>query len=394
MGKATFNGVSINYRCMGQGRDVVLIHGLGASQGFWGPRILLPLARAYRVTLIDLRGHGYSDMPAHGYTTTDFATDLYHLLDLLHIQQVDLIGHSFGGTVALQAAVLFPERIRSLVLADTRVRSLQSNNFAGAMRESCVITKKLEQIGLSIPKDEEEAGLWLLEKFASSLHAETLKKLKDTEPFIPFVTKKGKSRSSERLLKLFQTTSAKDEISKSVELTREKLSHIKQPTLAMCGESLLTKESLLGLQQNLGHCHTVIFSEAGHFFPLTHSKLFVKTVMEFLDKVGLSEFREYERYLLKIPVQLCVKGREPFPALTANVSQRGLLVQSPQKVDLGLTIQIMIMLESGGPQIALQAKVVRVVKERNENIYRLGLNLLSTDENLKVGRFIHRQSAI
>jgi pimeloyl-ACP methyl ester carboxylesterase len=393
MGKATRNGVAINYRCMGQGRDVVLIHGLGASHGFWGPRILLPLARTCRVTLFDLRGHGYSDMPAQGYSLTDLAADLHHLLDHLHIDKADLIGHSFGGTVALQAAVLFPARVRSLVLADTRVRSLESGTSAGSLREGCTITKKLAQIGLAIPHDEEEAGLWLLERFATSLHAETLEKLKQTEPFIPFAGKNGKSRAAERLLQLFQTTSAREEISRSGELTREKLSLIRQPTLAMCGESMLTRQSLQGLQEHIDRCHTFIFPEAGHFFPLTHSALFVKTVMDFLGKVRRGDFREHERFLLRISVQLQPEGMPPFTACTADISRRGLLVASRVRVAAGTNVQIRLMPESIGAPIVLPARVARVEEDDSGEGFRLGMELLSGGPGLEAERFLPRQES-
>jgi pimeloyl-ACP methyl ester carboxylesterase len=373
---------------MGQGDDVVLIHGLGASQGFWGPRILLPLARLYRVTLFDLRGHGYSDMPATGYSLTDFATDVYHLLDRLHIKKADLIGHSFGGAVALQATVLFPERVRSLVLADTRIRSLHQPSSA-QMRSDCVLTKKLEHIGLSIPRDEQEAGLWLLERFASSLQTETLELLQATEPFIPFINKKGKTRSAERLLQLFQTTSAKEEISNSWELTHEKLSHLKQPTLAMCGESMLTKASQLELQHHLGRCHTIVIPEAGHFFPLTHTQLFLQKVISFFDKVQTGEYRENERYLVKIPLEIETAELPPFPVLTVNVSARGLLVDSPCKIPPGTIIQIRILSEDTPPQLLGIARVVRMEEEAHENNFRLGLELFSPDEQLDMTRLCH-----
>lgn len=392
--KATLNNVSINFRTMGQGHDVVLIHGLGASQGFWGPRVLLPLARNYRVTLFDLRGHGYSEMPAVGYTLTDFATDLHHLLNLLDIDRADLIGHSFGGTVALQTAVLFPERVRSLVLADTRVRSLQSPANAAAMRESCLITKKLEDVGLFIPEDEEEAGLWLLERFASSLHDETMEKLKATEPFIPFVGKKGRTRSAERLLQLFETTSAKEELSKSIELNRGELSQIRQPTLAMCGESMLTKESLLGLQENIDRCQTVVFPKAGHFFPLTHSELFLKSVMDFLTKVSNGELREYKRFLLKIPVQLHANGMPPFSATTTNVSCKSLLVESPFRMKVGTEVLINLMMPGDGPQTPLPAKVARVMETESEDIVHLGIELQSVCKRLETGKPIPERAPL
>ena len=85
MAKAKLNGIDVHYQIKGSGRDVVLIHGFAANSAFWNIKILLTLARDYRVTVYDLRGHGYSSMPAAGYTSADMATDLRILLYQLGI---------------------------------------------------------------------------------------------------------------------------------------------------------------------------------------------------------------------------------------------------------------------------------------------------------------------
>ena len=59
------------------------------------------LARDYHVTAYDLRGHGRSGMPPAGYGTSDMACDLHSLLDRLDTSQIHLVGHSYGGAVAL-----------------------------------------------------------------------------------------------------------------------------------------------------------------------------------------------------------------------------------------------------------------------------------------------------
>ena len=108
------NGVTINYRTVGKGEDVVFIHGLGANCAFWHLNVLLPLGRKYRVTVYDLRGHGYSTMPSSGYTSEDMADDLHHLINHLGIKKAHLIGHSLGGVIALHYAALYPERVSSI----------------------------------------------------------------------------------------------------------------------------------------------------------------------------------------------------------------------------------------------------------------------------------------
>ena len=102
------------------------LHGLAANLSFWYLHLVPFLSRRFRrVTVYDLRGHGRSDMPPDGNTTAHMARDLITLLDHLRIERVHLVGHSFGGAVALHTAVLAPERVLTLTLADARVPALQ-----------------------------------------------------------------------------------------------------------------------------------------------------------------------------------------------------------------------------------------------------------------------------
>src|SRR5262245_44773912 len=110
MARIELNGIPIHYQCDGEGPDVVLLHGLCGDLAFWHPSIVSGLAADHRVTRLDMRGHGYSGRPASGYTTRDLAADLARLLDHLGIVEASLVGHSFGGAVALHASALEPER--------------------------------------------------------------------------------------------------------------------------------------------------------------------------------------------------------------------------------------------------------------------------------------------
>jgi pimeloyl-ACP methyl ester carboxylesterase len=104
----------------GHGETLVLLHGLGAS-GYTFRRIVPDLARRYRVVTVDLKGHGRSDKPFDlNYSPHDQAVFIYWFLRAYGLDRVTLIGHSFGGQVALNLALLVkrydPDRIRRLVL--------------------------------------------------------------------------------------------------------------------------------------------------------------------------------------------------------------------------------------------------------------------------------------
>jgi pimeloyl-ACP methyl ester carboxylesterase len=115
----TSNGVRLHYQQFGEGADVVLVHALTSNLAVWlGTPLVYSLADQYRVTVYDLRGHGQSEVAPTGYTSADMAQDLAGLLEALEIPRPFLVGHSFGGVVAMHAAALFPQRVASVILSD------------------------------------------------------------------------------------------------------------------------------------------------------------------------------------------------------------------------------------------------------------------------------------
>jgi pimeloyl-ACP methyl ester carboxylesterase len=112
----TLHGNRVAYLDEGAGDDVLLlIHGIGGSSDCW--RAVVPkLAARHRVIAVDLLGHGQSDKPRGDYSLGAFAVWLRDFLDALNIRAVTVIGHSFGGGVALQFAHQHREYCHRLVL--------------------------------------------------------------------------------------------------------------------------------------------------------------------------------------------------------------------------------------------------------------------------------------
>ncbi|WP_406306466.1 alpha/beta hydrolase [Streptomyces sp. NBC_00885] len=103
------------YRIAGEGPALLLIHGIGDSSATWVD--LMPgLARRYTVIAPDLLGHGASEKPRADYSVAAYANGMRDLLGVLGIDSATLVGHSFGGGVAMQFAYQFPERTERLVL--------------------------------------------------------------------------------------------------------------------------------------------------------------------------------------------------------------------------------------------------------------------------------------
>lgn len=100
---------------VGQGPAVLLLHGLGCDHTTWTP-IIDTLAKRYTVIAPDLLGHGRSDKPRADYSVGGYANGMRDLLTVLGIDKVTVVGHSFGGGVAMQFAYQFPERTERMML--------------------------------------------------------------------------------------------------------------------------------------------------------------------------------------------------------------------------------------------------------------------------------------
>jgi pimeloyl-ACP methyl ester carboxylesterase len=120
MGAATLNGVDIEWREAGKGHTLLFVHGFPFNSAMWGPQ-LTNLPAGWRGIAPDLRGFGASGEGAESvYTMELFARDLNALLDHLGVAKAVICGQSMGGYITFEFWRLFRERVRALVLTDTR----------------------------------------------------------------------------------------------------------------------------------------------------------------------------------------------------------------------------------------------------------------------------------
>ena len=99
----------------GQGPVLLLLHGLGCDHTTWEP-VIDALAKRYTVIAPDLLGHGRSAKPRADYSVGGYANAMRDLITVLGIDKVTVVGHSFGGGIAMQFAYQFPERTERLIL--------------------------------------------------------------------------------------------------------------------------------------------------------------------------------------------------------------------------------------------------------------------------------------
>src|SRR4030095_6126127 len=111
------DGVRIYYEDRGQGLAILCSHGFGASTGMWQGQADA-LRHAYRLILLDMRGHGESDSPDDQalYSHRHTVEDMRAILDHLRIDQAVIAGHSLGGFMSLAFHVQHPQRVKALIL--------------------------------------------------------------------------------------------------------------------------------------------------------------------------------------------------------------------------------------------------------------------------------------
>ena len=102
----------------GSGPALLLLHGLGCDHTTWEP-VIDALAKRYTVIAPDLLGHGSSDKPRADYSVGGYANGMRDLLTVFGIDKATVVGHSFGGGVAMQFAYQFPERTERMMLVSS-----------------------------------------------------------------------------------------------------------------------------------------------------------------------------------------------------------------------------------------------------------------------------------
>ena len=113
----------------GNGPPLLLVHGISGTAATWWP-IVDDLSPYFTPIAPDLRGHGNSPSPSHGYLYDDYAADVDALLADLQIDRPLILGHSLGGLVTLWWARSQPDRAAALLIEDSPLRS--GNDFIPA----------------------------------------------------------------------------------------------------------------------------------------------------------------------------------------------------------------------------------------------------------------------
>jgi len=117
--KILINGLKINYKIAGQGPAILILHGWGGSSDSWIQVQEILAREGFKVICPDFPGFGKSKTPFEPWGVKEYGNFVLNLTKILELQNFFLLGHSFGGRVAIKFSVLYPEKIKSLILCDS-----------------------------------------------------------------------------------------------------------------------------------------------------------------------------------------------------------------------------------------------------------------------------------
>jgi pimeloyl-ACP methyl ester carboxylesterase len=119
---AELNDIKMNYEEYGQGKPVVLLHGLALDSSTWDEVVKLYSDQA-RFIVPDLRGHGKTNTGDVNGSIEQYADDLFAFVNFMRLESFTLVGHSMGGYIALVFAEKYSEKLDGLVMVTSNASS-------------------------------------------------------------------------------------------------------------------------------------------------------------------------------------------------------------------------------------------------------------------------------
>ena len=263
-------GLKLHYQRVGEGRDVVMIHGLTGNLAVWHFRIIPLLGDRFRILTYDLRGHGYSEMPPTGYSPESMADDLLELLDELEFDRPTLVGHSYGADIALYFALLHPDRVRRVVAIEAVLPALMGVRAQAEWPGWSYWSEVLEKAGCPVPPEFRQDTDYLIRQ--------SLLMPKKWGPL------NGLPRNPAPFLKLLDTTSLVRDYEDVGALTVERIGEIQADVhlVYVEGSAFLGSHDCLKAELPSATSRLLPRTDWGHFGPLEQPELIaehLKTIL-------------------------------------------------------------------------------------------------------------------
>lgn len=290
------NGVGLNVMSTPQrkknprnsdGVPTVFVHGLAASSAFWLAAGAPILAGNGPLVFYDLRGHGKSESPNEGYSVSGMAEDLVGLLDNLELERVNLVTHSFGGMIGLLATLQQPERVASLVLADVRVRPLQDKITIPRKAIPAAMAKKLARAGIDLDQMRlDDDGVDYLRTVAKIQLAAG----SEANDFLSELYQHPKlfrsQKTARKWIALAERASFIDDLQNGKSFAAADLKKLDLPMLILVGDKSSTLPSARAVRRIMPRARYLEIEGAGHFFPMTRPRAFLRPTYRFLRAVN------------------------------------------------------------------------------------------------------------
>jgi pimeloyl-ACP methyl ester carboxylesterase len=170
MDTVEINGLRIAYQRVGKGPPLVLLHGFIGDSRVWRTQIE-DLSSEFDVIAWDAPGCGQSSDPREDFSLAEFADCLSGLLDSLGVSSANLLGLSWGGTMAMEFYHRHPDRVSSLILADTYA------GWAGSLGEEAAGQRLARCLRESELPAREWVPQWVPDAFSSAAPSAVLGEL-------------------------------------------------------------------------------------------------------------------------------------------------------------------------------------------------------------------------
>jgi pimeloyl-ACP methyl ester carboxylesterase len=260
------NGVRIHYQQVGEGPDLVMVHGLTGNLAVWHLRIASELYEHFRILTYDLRGHGHSDTPRSGYSADAMAEDLIQLLDGLEIERPLIAGHSYGADIALYHALRHPERVGEVIAIEAALPALEESRRHDDWVGWSYWARALEEAGRPVPPDKRSDMRYMIRA--------TIDLPKQWGPL------KGLPRNPKPLLRLVDETTLPQDYRRIGTLTLDRVASIQTPVVLIYTERSAFIDTFEFLSENLPNAHSVLMpsTEWGHFGPMEQPDLVAREI--------------------------------------------------------------------------------------------------------------------
>ncbi len=274
MPTAQLNGTELFYQEVGAGLPCLVMHGgLGLDHTYLHPA-LDPLGDALRLIYYDHRGNGRSGRPpSEDLTIEHWVADADALRAHLGIEQVAVLGHSFGGCLGLEYALRHPERVSHLLLVGT-VPALNYWDEVDAIITRRQPSPTVQAAWQTPPTDDVGLATWLTAVAPLYVHPQSDPGI--LAPLLSEVTFEHGTwaRSVEVFNRDYDVTARLDEVH--------------APTLILVGREdfICPPSQATIMQERIPHAELAVFERSGHFPFVEEAEAFFSTVREWLSRVG------------------------------------------------------------------------------------------------------------